>query len=232
MPEDDRPSLITPDSTVGALAARYPQSTRVFSRHGLDFCCSGGKPLQQACDDAGANLDTVLAELASAMEARPDEHNWSGAPLADIIEHILERFHAPLREELPRLKGMARKVVEVHGDKDPRLARILETFVALETELGEHMLKEERILFPMILRGEGALAGGPVAVMEDEHESAGAALRQMRALTSDFVAPEGACTTWKALWHGLESLESDMHQHIHLENNILFPRALGKAAAG
>jgi regulator of cell morphogenesis and NO signaling len=121
---------------------------------------------------------------------------------------------------------MARKVHQVHGDKDARLAKLVEVFTELQQELDAHMAKEEQVLFPLIRAGRGAMAGGPVEVMEHEHDDAGAALRRLRELTDDFQAPAEACTTWRALWHGLETLEADMHQHIHLENNILFPRAL------
>jgi regulator of cell morphogenesis and NO signaling len=122
---------------------------------------------------------------------------------------------------------MAAKVLEVHRDKDPqRLAELIKVYGGLKAELLNHMAKEEQILFPMILRGQGAMAGGPISVMEQEHESAGAALRRLRELTDDYQVPAEACNTWRALWHGLEALEQSLHQHIHLENNILFPRAL------
>jgi regulator of cell morphogenesis and NO signaling len=122
---------------------------------------------------------------------------------------------------------MARKVCSVHGEKDPeRFAELLSVYLALKTELQEHMMKEEQILFPMIRQGRGAMASGPVAVMTHEHDAAGTALKRLRELTNDYQAPEGACTTWRALWHGLDVLETAMHEHIHLENNILFPRAL------
>jgi len=221
---------ITGDTKVGELAARHPQSTRVFARHNIDFCCGGGRPLSEACAASDLDLETIVAELQEELSSNKDLRNWSKAPFGEIIDHILAAYHAPLREELPRLEAMARKVNEVHGAKEPeRLPALLSTLLALEAELTDHMMKEEQILFPMIRRGEGAFAGGPISVMEEEHESAGAALLKLRELTSDYTVPEEACTTWRALWHGLESLESELHDHIHLENNILFPRALTEA---
>ena len=155
------------------------------------------------------------------------EERWDEAPLSDIIEHILAVYHRPLAEELPRLESMARKVLDVHGDKDPeRLSELVSVFAALRGELEEHMVKEEKVLFPMIQQGQGVMADGPISVMEHEHESAGDALRRLRELTNDYEVPENACNTWRALWHGLAALEEAMHRHIHLENNILFPRAL------
>ena len=157
----------------------------------------------------------------------PLEQRWDEAPLEDLIDHIIATYHRPLEEELPRLEAMLRKVNQVHGEKDPeRLAALLEVFIELKDELTSHMMKEEQVLFPMIIDGNGAMAMGPVNVMMHEHESAGDALKRIRILTDDYQPPDGACTTWRALWHGLGVLETELHQHIHLENNILFPRAL------
>jgi len=219
---------ITADSHVGAVAAEHPLATRVFARHGIDFCCGGGRPLSEACEAHGVALEPLLAEIGREIESAPQsEVRWDDAPFADLIDHILQTFHAPLREELPRLEQMARKVNTVHGEKDPqRLAAVLDTIVALRAELEQHLLKEEQILFPMILQGQGAMAMGPVSVMEAEHEDAGRALRRLRDLTDGYQPPEGACNTWRALWAGFADLEAQTHQHIHLENNILFPRAL------
>ncbi len=219
---------LTPDTPVGEIAVDHPLATRVFARHNIDFCCGGGRPLAEVCTrlglDTGAVLKEIQHELASTDEPqlRLDE-----APLEDLIDHILTAYHRPLDEELPRLEAMARKVDNVHGEKDPeRLAELLAVYLALKTELQEHMMKEEQILFPMIRQGRGAMASGPVSVMMHEHDSAGNALRRLRELTNDYQPPEGACTTWRALWHGLAALETALHEHIHLENNILFPRAL------
>jgi regulator of cell morphogenesis and NO signaling len=156
-----------------------------------------------------------------------DLERWNEAELDSLIDHILVTYHRPLEEELPRLEFMARKVFRVHGERQPEmLGGILSTLLALKGELESHMSKEEQVLFPMIRQGQGGGAGAPVSVMEHEHESAGKALQRLRELTDGYETPEGACNTWRALWAGLADLETSMHQHIHLENNILFPRAL------
>lgn len=219
---------ITSDTRVGQLAAEHPLATRVFARHGIDFCCGGGVPLGKVCADKGLDAPAVIAEIQHELgDGGADAKRWDQAPLTELIGHILTAYHAPLREELPRLDGMARKVLEVHRDKDPEgFTALVEVFAGLRAELEQHMAKEEQILFPMVMQGRGAGAGAPIAVMIHEHENAGAALRKLRELTNDYTVPAEACNTWRALWHGLAALESDLHDHIHLENNILFPRAL------
>ena len=220
--------IIQSDSTVGQLAAEHPLATRVFHRHGIDFCCDGGKKLQEACVAQGVDLETVLEEIRTELRnTTTPEERWVQAPLKDLVDHILVAYHQPLQEELPRLETMARKVLAVHGDKDPdTLSELVKVYAGLKAELDQHMVKEERILFPMINQGQGAMAGGPVSVMQQEHDFAGAALKRLRELTNDYQVPPQACNTWRALWHGLAALEESLHQHIHLENNILFPRAL------
>ena len=218
-------------SRVGHVATEHPMATKVFARHGIDFCCGGGKPLSDVCDAKGLDIQVILGEIATALSTTAsDVRRWNEADLEDLIDHILEAYHGPLREELPRLEFMARKVLLAHGDKQPDvLPDLLSTFLALKAELESHMMKEEQILFPMIRQGRGTAAYGPITVMESEHASAGAALEHLRELTNDYEVPPGACNTWRALWYGLADLEESLHQHIHLENNILFPRSLESA---
>ena len=219
---------ITADRTVGELAVEHPLATRVFARHRIDFCCGGGKPLSEACESRNLDIEMILTEIQKEL-TRNDvkEQRWDEAPLNDLIEFILFNYHRPLDEELPRLETMATKVFNVHRDKaEETLSELLAVFQGLKAELEQHMAKEEQILFPMIQQGQGSMADGPISVMEHEHESAGAALARLRTLTNDYEVPEAACNTWRALWHGLAALEESLHQHIHLENNILFPRAL------
>jgi len=216
------------DTRIGRIATEHPLATRVFARHGIDFCCGGGKPLGEACAQRGLDARAVLIEIEREI-ASPSESQvrWDEEPLDRLIRHILDTYHASLREELPRLEALGRKVVEVHGDKRPAaLPELLTVFLDLKLELEQHMAKEEQILFPLIQRGQGEMAGGPISVMEHEHDSAGRALERLRELTDGYEVPADACNTWRALWHGLAALEEALHQHIHLENNILFPRAL------
>lgn len=219
---------ITKDTKIGHVAAEHPLATRVFARHGIDYCCGGGRPLGDVCERQGLDTGAVLEEIRRELSApsQPVEQ-WNDAPLNLLIAHIVQTYHRSLDEELPRLESMAQKVLDVHGPKDPeRLRELVTVFAGLKAELESHMMKEERILFPMIERGQGGMAGGPVSVMEHEHESAATALRRLRELTRDYEVPPEACNTWRALWHGLAALETSLHEHIHLENNILFPRAL------
>lgn len=219
---------IQAETPVGRIASEYPNATRVFARHQIDFCCGGGRPISEICEAKQLDTAAILAEIESELEATgADVERWNEAPLTELIDHIVQRYHRRLDEELPRLEAMANKVLRVHGDKAPDvLPALVSTFQELKDELEQHMAKEEYVLFPLIVSGSASSISGPISVMEHEHESAGNALRRLRELTADYVPPEGACNTWRALWHGLASLEEDMHQHIHLENNILFPRAL------
>lgn len=221
---------INAETRVGKLAAEHPLATRVFARHGIDFCCGGGRPLGEVCSSLGLNSEKVIAEIHAELETTgAREERWDQAPLTDLIQHILSAYHVRLKEELPRLESMAQKVVRVHRDKEPeRLPELLSVFTDLKNELDDHMRKEEEILFPMIEAGRGGSADGPVSVMIHEHESAAAALRRLRELTDDYEVPAQACNTWRALWHGLAALEESLHHHIHLENNILFPRSLAR----
>jgi regulator of cell morphogenesis and NO signaling len=219
---------VTSETTVGRLAAEQPLATRVLARHGIDYCCGGGRSLGAVCEEKGLDVGALLDEIGEELEtAGVSDERWDQAALGDLIEHIIAAYHRPLDEELPRLETMAQKVLEVHREKDAeRLSELLSVYLGLKAELEAHMAKEERILFPMIRQGHGAMAAAPISVMEHEHESAATALRRLRALTNDYKVPSEACNTWRALWHGLAALEESLHQHIHLENNILFPRAL------
>ena len=220
--------MISTEQSVKDIAIAHPLATRVFQRHKIDFCCRGGIALQTACDKKGLDADSIVLEVEAEIAGTGDTADrWENKPLDRLIDHILVTYHEPLRSELPRLQQMADKVLAVHGDKMPEvLGELNSVFSALRMELESHMMKEEQILFPMIRAGNGIEAGGPVAMMEQEHASAGDALQRLRGLTNDFHPPDGACATWTGLWAGLADLESELHLHIHLENNILFPRAM------
>lgn len=222
-------STLTQDTKVGQIATEYPLATRVFARHGIDFCCGGGIPLEEACAKRGVDVKQLLAEIAKELEKPDTERRWDQAPLGELCDFILTTYHRSLKEELPRIEAMARRVHTVHGDKDPqRFKGIVDVFMELKNELDSHMMKEEQVLFPMIKAGHGQNAQGPVNVMLHEHDIAANCLRRLNELTDGYTVPAEACNTWRALWHGLAALEADLHHHIHLENNILFPRALGE----
>lgn len=213
--------------TVGQLATTRPASLRVLHRHGIDFCCGGGRAVRDACAKAGVSVDALEAEIAALEAQAPATTDWATAPLSALIDHILATHHRPLDQELPRLLAMAERVVQVHGDKMPEvLPAILGTLREMIAEIGPHMQKEEVILFPWIVQGRGAQCMGPVSVMETDHEVLGELLVRMAGLTQAYTPPDGACGTWRGLYQGLGELDADLRLHIHLENNVLFPRAL------
>jgi len=208
------------ERTLGSIARQIPGATAVLRRHKLDFCCGGDATLGEAVRARGDDAAKIATELR-ALAPRPAEVPEDPAAL---IEHILERYHETHRRELPELILMARKVEEVHaGHPDaPRgLASLLEH---IAEAIEEHMQKEERILFPMIRAGMGGMALGPISVMKHEHVGHGERLRELEALTHDHTPPADACTTWRALYAGTRKLVDDVMEHIHLENNVLFPQ--------
>jgi regulator of cell morphogenesis and NO signaling len=213
--------------TLAELATKWAGASRVFHRYGFDFCCHGQVSVAAACQQKSVPLDQVLAELRAEATRAGRQPRWDAAPLPALIEHIVQHYHEGHRRELPRLLGMAQRVERVHGDK-PSCPRGLATLLAtVADELEQHMAKEEQILFPMLRAGQGAHARAPIAVMEGEHVGHGANLERLRALAHDYVPPADACGTWQALYLGLCELEAEVMAHIHLENHVLFPRALG-----
>jgi len=223
--------------TVGQLVVERPLRARVFEKHGIDFCCGGRKPLRTACEEHGVAVAEVTRAIEAAATAPTAERDWTHEPLGALVTHIVTTYHDSLRTELPRLGTMALKVMQVHGARAPHLARLNELVTAFAEDMFAHMHKEEMVLFPSIREIENGEASQPawiempIGVMVQEHDSAAALLAEMRRVTDDYVAPEWACQTFRALYHGLAELESSMHVHVHLENNILFPRALDLVTA-
>ena len=228
-------TTFTSEQTVGEIAARQPASVRIFEKYRIDFCCGGRIPLEDACVRAGVEPAAVLQEIETASAQTPDATDWQNAPIDTLIDHILQTHHVYMKTELPRLESMLAKVASVHGDRLPALAPV---FGPLKQELEGHLMKEEMVLFPLIrVLAEANRSGlpappshcgsvrNPLRVMLMEHDHAGDALGDLRRLTNNYTLPEGACNTFRALYHGLTEMEADLHQHIHLENNILFPRA-------
>lgn len=206
---------------IGQIAVDLPGATAVFRRLKLDFCCGGQVSLQHACAQKGLETDAVLAQLAPLQrqeQAAPDARD----PAA-LIDHILTRYHAVHREQLPELVRMARRVEAVHRDHPAVPVGLADLLEDMEAELLDHMEKEEQVLFPAM---EQAVPGvdGPIGAMRDEHTGHGALLERLAALTHDHTPPPGACNTWRALYAGTAQLTDDLISHIHLENNVLFPR--------
>lgn len=225
------PGTPLPDRTVGELVAERPGRSRVFQTFGIDFCCQGGRTLREACERKGVAADAVVEQLEAEMaEPTPPENNPAELPLAELATYIVSTHHAFLWRELPRLFAMAQRVAQVHGGHTPSLVELFRVFDGLQAELAEHLMKEERILFPAITaiaRGEPGPPSldGPISCMIHEHEETGTALARLRELSHDFEPPPEACNTYRALFAGLRDLEEDLHRHIHLENSVLFPAA-------
>ncbi len=205
------------DQPLGELALTIPRASALFRKYNLDFCCGGKQTLLRAATRQELDLDAIEAEL---------EKEWRTAPLAEIIDHIIVRYHDRHREQLPELIYQATKVERVHADK-PNVPKGLTKYLTmLHEELSSHMMKEEQILFPMIKQGMGSHATGPITVMESEHDEAGELLEVIKHTTNNVTPPPEACTTWKAMYNGINELIDDLMNHISLENNVLFPRAL------
>ncbi len=205
---------------VGEIAAALPGATAVFRKHKLDFCCGGEAPLAEAAAARGASLPTLEAELAALVPdaaAAPQETD----ALIDLIE---TRYHATHRRELPELIRLARRVEAVHGDKAAAPRGLAELLQTMSAELEDHMQKEEQVLFPLMRRGGHPMIGHPIGMMRHEHDGHGEHLRALEALTAGGEPPAEACNTWRALYAGTRKLTDDVMEHIHLENNILFPR--------
>ncbi|MCU0779340.1 MAG: iron-sulfur cluster repair di-iron protein, partial [Akkermansiaceae bacterium] len=209
-----------PDRTVGEIVAENPSQARVFQAFSIDFCCQGGRTLREACTLKGIGLESVIEQL-EAVNALPTapENNPALLPPVELIQYILDKHHAYLRAELPRIHAMSERVAKVHGSHTPSLVEVFDIFCAMSEELDGHMMMEEQILFPAIeslcAGGSAMPLDGPVACMLQEHDDAGKALARMRELTNGFTPPPEACNTYRALFAGLVELEEDLHRHIH-----------------
>lgn len=218
-------------TTLAELAATRPAASRVFRRHRLDFCCGGQRPLTEVCAERALDPHALLQEIDDETVHASDPASMVDASVDTIVPHILTRYHEPLRRELPELIAMATKVERVHADKDGCPHGLAAHLELVHADILNHMAKEEQVLFPMILSGAGPRTRGPITVMLHEHDDHGANLKKLRQLASDFVPPEAACTTWRALYLRLEELEGELMDHIALENNVLFPKALNPERA-
>lgn len=229
----------TLDRTVREIAIENPASIRVFESVGIDYCCGGKRPLSEACSRANVEVNQVLDLIAKADSRDGDAEDWTGRPLSDLIAHIVGKHHVYVQQEIPRLGALLLKVTSKHGPAHPETVEIQAAFNDLSQELLSHLRKEENILFPCIARLEqakltGSAVGGgcfgsvqqPISVMVAEHDDAGTLLAKIQKLSDDYTAPREACPTFLGLYRGLEDFERDLHRHIHLENNILFPRAI------
>jgi regulator of cell morphogenesis and NO signaling len=231
---------LTITKAVRDYAIETPQTIPVFEKLGIDFCCGGNRPLDEACAAANLNLDAVLKALEAAVAepARPSDRQLQAGSLAELISHIKTTHHVYVRAQVPEISMLIEKVYGKHGANHPELGTIRNVFKGLGEELMAHLMKEENILFPYIERMEEAVVAGdpilpppfgtvanPVRMMEHEHDDAGIALKSLRETSRGYTPPADACVSFQALYTAIENFEKDLHQHIHLENNVLFPRA-------
>ena len=219
------------------MVVERPQRSRVFDRLRIDYCCGGKRTVEEACAKRRLDSKAVLAELEAfdaEAEAQPDAVRPADLTMTELADEIERTHHAYLREELPRLADLVKKVSAVHGQAHPWLTGLSSVYAGLVAELEPHMLKEEQILFPMIRELDQAATapsfhcgsvGNPIRMMEAEHQNAGDALDRMREMSNGYEIPDGACNSFRAMLSGLEHLEADLHLHIHKENEILFPKA-------
>ena len=229
-------------TTVGDVVAADFRTAAIFQRFGIDFCCGGKRTLAAACRTATA--DPVV--LCEALEALPPKgaavDDLTLCPLNRLTAHIVSTHHTYIRTSGPAITRYLEKLVKVHGERHPELARIERTFGQMLRELEPHMMKEEHILFPYLEELARAspeqpavcpfgTVQNPIRMMEHEHEEAGAQMRLIRELTDDFRPPADGCTTYKVCFAELERFEADLHRHVHLENNVLFPKAVAREAA-
>jgi regulator of cell morphogenesis and NO signaling len=231
-------SAISADAHVADLVLEQPSRARVFERYGIDYCCGGKTPLATACADRGVDIGTVIAALAEPLPSEAEDMDWTNVPVADLCDHIVERHHAYLRDELPPLRALVDKVAHAHSDRHQELREVQALFHATADELEQHMAKEEHILFPACVALESGVAGGfpfgsvenPIGMMLHEHDEVAAGLAGLRSATHGYRPPADACNSYRAMLERLAHLEADTHRHVHEENNILFPRAIALEA--
>lgn len=222
---------------IGEIVTKFPKSADILKEYRIDFCCGGDRPLLTAIKEQGLNEAEVLGKINELYEhfknVKTEDKNWVEAPLGELVDHIVNTHHAFLWAELPRISELTSKILRVHGEHHPELAKVHRLFHSLKMELEQHLIKEETIQYPSIKEYEKSKTEQALdkAVkvnkeLEDEHTGAGDILKELRKITNDFTAPEDGCNTYRLTYSKLEELESDTFQHIHLENNILFPRLM------
>lgn len=224
-----------PDTSVSDAVTRWPALVTLFEKHRIDFCCHGDTPLRTACERAGVSLGAVASAVSLASADTREHRDWTKAPMSELCDHIVDRYHIPTRDRFEVLRSLIPKVAAAHSAHAPWLAEVAAVEQDLRAEMLDHMIREERVLFPWIKRLEqnGAVTIGPpwsvkrpIDCMIHDHDSVGAALHRIRDLTNNYTSPTWACPSVIQMLTQLQSLEADTHVHIHLENNLLFPAAI------
>lgn len=230
---------INATNTVGEVAVTVPGATRVFERFGIDYCCGGHRSLSDACRIRNIEFEEVVRSIEASPQKADDSRDWRQETLTSLAAYIIDKHHYFTKLEIERLEKLFDKVCSRHGENHPELLEAQKTFYQLKQDLIPHMLREEQVLFPYIARMEEAVDEGrpvpppffgavqnPVRMMMMEHEAAGDLLRTLRDTTGEYTPPADACVSYQTLYQALAGFEADLHQHIHLENNLLFPRAI------
>ncbi len=234
---------LTENMAIRDIVVQFPQTRTLLETLGIDYCCGGKATLSKAVEQAGLSTDRVLADLAQALERTGQDtasvHDWSSTSSTELANHIEQTHHVFMKKQLPRLANLLNKTVQAHGEQHGAMfKRLKQSYTSFKTDIEMHLGKEEQILFPLIRQMEtfqqdhgsapdmhSGSIGNPISQMEHEHDVAGQFLTQMRQITGNYTLPDDACPTFRALFEGLDALEKDLHEHIHLENNILFPKA-------
>jgi regulator of cell morphogenesis and NO signaling len=227
------------EKKVGDLVKENIKSAHIFKKYGIDFCCGGGVTIKKACRKADIPFEKLEADLRKLSEATPAEQKYDKWELDFLCDYIVNTHHAYVSEAIPLILSYTSKVAQVHGHAHPAVIEINNLFIGVAEELNLHMIKEERILFPYIKNVCKASRGNeqipkptfgtvlhPIQMMESEHETVGKILKEIAILSNNYTPPEWACNTFKALYAKLDEFEQDLHLHVHLENNILFPKAI------
>lgn len=240
-------NAVWPELTLGELVTRYPRLRERLEQKGIDYCCGGKRTLAEAVTAAGLDLEATVADLEMSLAQDPSTAaaDWSAVPLSVLADHILDTHHVFTKAQLTRIDTLMAKVQNAHRARHGEMLDALRrVFDPLKAELETHLMKEEQVLFPAIKGIDGFMADRngrpavhcgsvthPVRQMEREHDAAGTALVRMREITVNYRTPADACQTFKALYEALAALEADLHEHIHLENNILFPGSVRQEEA-
>jgi regulator of cell morphogenesis and NO signaling len=227
------------DLTIAECVANNYQTAAVFKKHQIDFCCGGKISIEEACKKANVDEQSLLQELDEVTQQKPQENAAEAYELDTLADYIVKTHHRYVREKLPEIEPFLNKVVRVHGHRHPELIKVQENFQAVKDELLSHMPKEENVLFPYIKQMTGAnkdstqfkppafgTIKNPIKMMEMEHETAGNGFKEIREITNDLTPPHDACNTYRVTYFLLDEFENDLHRHIHLENNVLFPKAI------
>lgn len=214
------------DQTLADIACLQPRATEILRKNRLDFCCGGRQTLAEACRQKNVDVHNVITQIKEMSKIKERNNDFSKMPVNELVDYILNTYHTSLRIQLPELIMLAEKVEKVHSDHINCPKGISSLLKEMWNQMQMHLMKEENILFPMIKNGQGSMAYMPIQVMHAEHDAHGVQLETLHQLTQDFTPPSGACPTWVALYKGVENLEKELMEHIHLENNILFKRVL------